>query len=153
MKVAPYFCKPAPLKKTGRWRKGERQEQEHNQRGKRRVKKKGVGKKTWIRETICGDGEEGLATATLSYIKICVGHCSSGLLFLSLSIFPLSPVLGVQLTEALLWGGGEGIQGWEEGRREGCFILSSLSLWCQQNKNTNPTTLVCVCVCVCVKYQ
>lgn len=64
------------------------------------------------RETICEDGGEGLATATLSYIKKCAAHCSPMPLFLrlSLSVFlslslsfslSLSPFLAVQLTEAL----------------------------------------------------
>lgn len=87
------------------------------------------------------------------YQKMCCSLFSHASLSLFLS-FPLylflsSPLLAVQLTEALLWGGGEGTEGWIEG--EGCFILSSLSLWCQQNKNSNSTTLcVSLSVCVCV---
>lgn len=50
------------------------------------------------RETICGDEGEGLATATLSYIKKCVSHCSPLPLFLSLSLFCLSLSLYLSLS-------------------------------------------------------
>lgn len=161
MKVAPYFWTPFTKKKKedrGRWRKGERQEKGTQSKGKRRVKAEQCRKKKKRmrdRETIWGDRGEGLATATLSYIK---KMCCS--LFSLASLFPLtlSVVLSLPPPPPLSWpfnslkryreGGSKRGDRGMEGGREGCFILSSLSLGASRTKT--PTLPLCVCVRVCL---
>lgn len=118
--------------------------------------------KKWMRdrETIWGDRGEGLATATLSYIKKCVAHCSPLPLFsltlsvtLSsfLSLSPPCPGRSSHWSVTVRKGGGK--RGLRDGRREvvlsSPLCLSSAS----RTKNTNSTApRVCVCVClVCVR--
>lgn len=103
---------------------------------------------------------EGLATATLSYIKKNVLHIVLPCLSFSLT---LSVVLSPSLSFPMSWsfyslkryregeGGGvrrgEGIEGWTEGGRvvlSSPLRLSSAS----RTKNTKSSASVCVCVCV-----
>lgn len=150
MKVAPYFC--TPHKKKSRMRKG-RQTRTRNTIKREEQSRK---EKKWMRdrETIWGDRGEGLATATLSCIKkMCCSlfslaslfsHSFCHSLFLSFSLSPLSWPFKSLKRYREEGRREEGFEGWEEG---GCFILSSLSLQCQQNKNTNSTApRECVCV-------
>lgn len=168
MKVAPYFCTSQKKKRRKkiqterRWGMREWQEQRAQSKGNcvfKKKKKKSVWGRMRDRETIWGDGGEGLATATLSYIKKCVAHCS---LFASLSLL-LSLCLSLSLFLSLppcpgrsthssvtMRGGREGIEGWKEGGR---VVLSSSLCLCGASRTKTPTLPLCVCasVNVCVR--
>lgn len=90
------------------------------------------------------------------YQKMCCSlfsHASLSLfLSFSLYLFLSLPLLAIQLTEALLWGGGEGTEGWMEGGRA---VLSSPLCLSDASRTKTPTLPPCVClwvhvgVCVC----